>query len=61
MQVYITSTTVDCAIGPSVNTLRAQLIFANPIFAICLNFQQQSPLKNQYLPQLSSEIFMFLI
>jgi len=27
----------------------------NPIFAICLNFQQQNPLKNQYLPHLSSE------
>ncbi len=27
----------------------------NPIFAICLNFQQQNPLQNQYLPHLSSE------
>jgi hypothetical protein len=27
----------------------------NPIFAICLNFQQQNPSKNQYLPHLSSE------
>ncbi len=27
----------------------------NPIFAMCLNFQQQNPLKNQYLPQPSSE------
>jgi hypothetical protein len=35
-----------------VNTSRAQLIFflPNPIFAICLNFQQQNPLKNQYFP-----------
>jgi hypothetical protein len=24
---------------------------------ICLNFQQQNPLKNQYLPHLSSEIY----
>jgi len=29
--------------------------FPNPIFAICLNFQQQIPTKNQYLPQPSSE------
>ncbi len=29
----------------------------NPIFAICLNFQQQNPLQNQYLSHLSSEIF----
>jgi len=27
----------------------------NPIFAIWLNFQQQNPLKPQYLPHLSSE------
>ncbi len=27
----------------------------NPIFAICLNFLQHNPLKNQYLPHLSSE------
>jgi hypothetical protein len=41
-----------------VNTLRAQLIFPSKPslnFAICLNFQQQNSLKNQYLPQLSSE------
>jgi hypothetical protein len=28
---------------------------SNPIFAICLNFQQQNPLKNQYLSHLSFE------
>jgi len=40
-----------------VNTLRAQLIFPSKpsFFAIYLNFQQQNSLKNQYLPQLSSE------
>ncbi len=27
----------------------------NPIFAICLNFQQQNSLKNQYLQRLSCE------
>jgi hypothetical protein len=27
----------------------------NPIFAICLNFQQQNPIKNQYLLHLSSK------
>ncbi len=27
----------------------------NPIFAICLNFQQQNLLKNQYISHLSSE------
>jgi hypothetical protein len=27
----------------------------NPIIAICLNFQQQNLLENQYLPHLSSE------
>jgi len=27
----------------------------NPILAICLNFQQQNYLKNQYLPHLNSE------
>ncbi len=30
---------------------------SNPIFAICLNFQQQNPLKKQYFPHLSSETF----
>jgi hypothetical protein len=39
------NTSVVCAVGVSVN----------PIFAICLNFQQQNPLKNQYLPQLNSQ------
>jgi hypothetical protein len=39
------NTSVVCAVGVSVN----------PIFAICLNFQQQNPLQNQYLPQLNSE------
>jgi hypothetical protein len=39
------NTSVVCGVGVSVN----------PIFAICLNFQQQNPLKNQYLPQLNSE------
>jgi hypothetical protein len=47
---------VACGIGPSVNTLKAQHFFLpSPIFAICLNFQQQNSLKNQYLPHLSSE------
>ncbi len=41
---------VTCAIGPSVNTLKA-----HPNFAICLNFQQQNPLKNQYVPHLNSK------
>ncbi len=27
----------------------------NPIFVICLNFQQKNPLRKQYLPHLSSE------
>jgi hypothetical protein len=27
----------------------------NPIFAICLNFEQQNPLENQYIPHLSSK------
>jgi hypothetical protein len=39
-------------------TLRAQLIFIffqTQFLAICLNFQQQNPLKNQYLPHFSSE------
>jgi hypothetical protein len=51
------NTSVACAIGPNVNTLRAQLIFPSKhsFFAICLNFQQQNSLKNQCLPQLSSE------
>jgi hypothetical protein len=40
-----------------VNTLRGLnwFFFPNPIFAICLNFQQQNPLKYQYLPHLSSK------
>ncbi len=47
---------VVCAIDSSVNTLRIQLIFnSNPIFTICLNFQQQNPFINQYLPHLSSK------
>ncbi len=29
--------------------------FPNPILAICLNFQEQNPFQNQYLPPLSSE------
>jgi hypothetical protein len=29
--------------------------FPHPIFAICLNFPQRNPSKNQYLPHLSSE------
>jgi len=38
------------------HTFGAQLIFLpNPNFAICLNFQQQNPLKNQYLPYISSD------
>ncbi len=47
---------VACAIGPSVNTLKAKLIFSfqNPIFAIYLNFKQQNPLKNQSLAHLGS-------
>ncbi len=46
----LTLTSVGCVVGPSVNTLKSQLIFPfhTPIFAICLNFQQQqNPLKNQ--------------
>jgi hypothetical protein len=36
--------------------LRAQLIFpSKPNFCNLLNFQQQNPLKNQYLSHLSSE------
>jgi len=41
-----------------VNTLRAQLIFpSKPSFfwQFVKKFQQQNSLKNQYLPQLSSE------
>jgi hypothetical protein len=53
---FFTSTSVAYAIGPSVNMLRAQLVFLpNPIFAICLNFQQQNPLQNQYLMHFSFE------
>ncbi len=53
---FFTSTSVAYAIGPSVNTLEGQLIFLpNPIFAICLNFQQQNPFKNQHLPHFSFE------
>jgi hypothetical protein len=34
----------------------AQLIFpSKPNFAICLNFQQQNTLKNQYISPISSE------
>ncbi len=33
------------------------LFLPNPIYVICLNFQQQNPLKNQYLSHLSSENF----
>jgi hypothetical protein len=39
----------------NVNTFRAQLIVPNPTFAICLNFQQQNSLKNEYLQHLSSK------
>jgi hypothetical protein len=53
---FFTSTNVAYAIGPSVNTLKALLIFLpNPIFAICLNFQQQNSLQNQYLLHFSFE------
>jgi hypothetical protein len=46
-----------CVFGPSVNTLKAQLfVFPNPMFAISLNFQQQNPFKNQFLPHLNSKI-----
>jgi len=39
-----------------VNTLRAQLVFFPSNFlAICLNFQQQNSLKNQYPSHLSFE------
>ncbi len=42
----------------NVNTLRDQLIFLpNPFFELCLNFQQQNPLKIQYLPHLRSEYY----
>jgi hypothetical protein len=43
--LFFITTSVPGAIVPSVN----------PIFAICLKFQQQNSLKNQYLPQSSSE------
>jgi hypothetical protein len=53
----IIGTSVACAVGLNVNTLTAQPIFpSKPKFCICfLNFQQQNPLKNQYLPHNSSE------
>ncbi len=39
-----------------VNTLKAQLIVPpNPMFAICLIFHQQNPLKKQYFPHISYE------
>jgi hypothetical protein len=37
LQTSMNTTSVVCAVGVSLN----------PIFAICLNFQQQNPLKNQ--------------
>jgi hypothetical protein len=60
------NTSVACAIGPSVNTFKKKHMWThwvlnwfflpNPVvLAICLSFQQQNSLKNQYLPQLSSE------
>jgi len=46
-----------CVLGPSVNTLRAQLIFpSKPNFTNWVEFSTTTdPLKNQYLLQLSSE------
>jgi hypothetical protein len=48
-----------CVVGPSVNKLRARLIFPfKPNFCNLfefLKFCQQNPLKNQYLPYLSPE------
>ncbi len=39
MQVYITSTTVAFVVGPSVNTVRAQLIFpSKPNFCNLFEF-----------------------
>ncbi len=55
---YSNNVTVTCAIGPNMNTLSAQIKFpSKPILAICLNFHQQNPLKNQYLPYLGSKIY----
>jgi hypothetical protein len=40
----------------TVNTLKAQLIFPfKPIFCNLFEFSEQNPLKNQYLPHLTSE------
>jgi len=53
---FILYTSVVCAVGPSVNTLRAQLIFTyKPKFCNLFEFPQQISLKNQYLSHLSSE------
>ncbi len=49
---------VACAVGPSVNKLRTQLIFSFQtqfLQFFFLNFQQQNSLKNEYLSHLSSE------
>jgi len=49
--LHLTLTSVACVIGPSVNTFEVStkfFLFHTPIFAICLNFQQQqNPLENQ--------------
>ncbi len=45
------NTSVVCAIGPKWSHWGLNWFFLlNPIFVICLNFQQQNPFKNQYLP-----------
>jgi hypothetical protein len=50
------TTNVTCAIGPSVNTLKAQLIFPSKLnFCKLFEFLTTKSFKNQYLPQLSSE------
>jgi len=51
--VYIS---VACEVVLGVNTLKVQLIFPfKPNFCNLLNFQWQNPLKNPYLPHLTSE------
>jgi hypothetical protein len=54
--VFWKTTSVACAIGPSVNTLRAQLNFPSKLnFCKLFEFLTTKSFKIQYLPQLSSE------
>jgi len=49
-------TSVACAVGSSVNTLRAQLNFpSKPKFCNLFGFPGIKSIKNQYLPHLTSE------